>query len=523
MAQNLQRRAMAPAWSIGVTTPARAILHLIVVVTMLALFAGHARAGVLGDIGGFFGDVKDWVTGEDSVPGIPSNAACNEYARNAVFNASRNVNLQCGFSGGRYTEDRDAHFNWCKGQITRGQHRLGEAAENEQRQRDEEIDRCNRCNVYGDNANIAAKRNVLLHCGGTGNRWGSGDGHKAWCMGVRASTADAETRARDEVVSQCNARYTPAQLRQCDAYAHKAAKQAEFNSQNNCGGTGPRWTQDREPTSRGAPGAGRMTSAEPMSSRPWRKSASARRGKRKMPEPPGPTPKPVWRQAVPRHYAANEHHVRDHQGQSSRSAAHPKTAARCRPGRPQGSDPRAAGRDRRKRRRVACKARGSARAADGIDQRTAPDQDRGNDRPARVEAQAPAGPVQAEMAEQRAAGDRGNQTRYGRLVSVKALPADPGHTARDRRNRGRDHVKAGHTAGDRRNGRRVHVKAWHTARDRRHRCRLHFKAGHTARDRWNRRRVHVKADTAGPEHTPRDRWKRRHQPDEADSACRHAK
>ena len=241
-------------------------------------------------------------------------------------------------------------------------------------------------------------------------------------------------------------------MRQCDAYAHKAAKQAEFNSQNNCGGTGPRWTQDRDAHfawctwgwENDIGGTNVVTAmaqerdardAENARCQNLQADAQARLA--------ASSSTPLRRQRAPCPRSS---------GKSSRSAAHPKTAARCRPGRPQGSDPRAAGRDRRKRRRVACKARGSARAADGIDQRTAPDQDRGKDRPARVEAQAPAGPVQAEMAEQRAAGDRGNQTRYGRLVSVKALPADPGHTARDRRNRGRDHVKAGHTAGDRRNG-----------------------------------------------------------------------
>jgi hypothetical protein len=54
MAQKLQRRAMAPARSIGVTAPVRAILHLIVVLAMLALCAGHARANILDDVGDFF-------------------------------------------------------------------------------------------------------------------------------------------------------------------------------------------------------------------------------------------------------------------------------------------------------------------------------------------------------------------------------------------------------------------------------------------------------------------------------------
>ena len=273
MARKLQRRAMAPAWSIGVTIPARAIFHLIVVLAMLALFSGHARAGLLGDIGGFIGDVGDWVTGKDSVPGIPSDAACHGYATRATVAQSQNKQL-CGFTGDRWGEDHYAHFRWCKMQNTRGEHLLGETAENEERIRDFDLARCTRCNEYENQANSAARQNRVLHCGGTGDRWGSGDGHKTWCMGVRQSTADAETNARTAAVNQCRAKYTPAQLDECKAYANSAVKQAKFNAEQICGGTGHGGRKAGTIISRFALGVGGMTSTEPTSSRRCRMSGT---------------------------------------------------------------------------------------------------------------------------------------------------------------------------------------------------------------------------------------------------------
>ena len=39
--------------------------------------------------------------------------ACSNYAAAAVGQEKENLSRQCGFSGGRWSADYNAHFNWC--------------------------------------------------------------------------------------------------------------------------------------------------------------------------------------------------------------------------------------------------------------------------------------------------------------------------------------------------------------------------------------------------------------------------
>jgi hypothetical protein len=260
MVQELERNT--PTRRSAVALARHPMRRLIVALAMLALFAGQARAGLLGD-------AADWITGKSSVPGVPSDAACNRYADEAVALAAQNEQFGCRFGGPRYGKDRRAHFNWCKMQTTRGEHQLGEAAESESRWREYEIGRCSSlCKPYADEANARARDNQTWHCGFTGPRWGVGRGHFQYCMGVehyvtagpfglitgtklldtfdglKGRFLDPETAARDQAINQCKARFTPTQVAKCTEYANKAMEQVKHNTENFCGGIGGRWSGD---------------------------------------------------------------------------------------------------------------------------------------------------------------------------------------------------------------------------------------------------------------------------------------
>lgn len=65
---------------------------------------------------------------------VPS--ACDDYARSAVSQNQENQRLGCGYTGGRWTDDYQGHFNWCKGGASQA------SMEGERRTRDSELQRC---------------------------------------------------------------------------------------------------------------------------------------------------------------------------------------------------------------------------------------------------------------------------------------------------------------------------------------------------------------------------------------------
>jgi hypothetical protein len=200
---------------------------------MLALFAGNANA--------------------------LSGPACASYADQAVKAAEEAARLGCGFGNHpRWGTNREAHNRFCRTASK-------DTIDFETQERNNSMYRCGRCSQYGATANAQAHENKIFHCGGTGDKWGTGDGHMKWCMSIdyadkswgmaRAAglVSDWGTKslreelAREKTLKQCRAKYTKAQIDACHAYASHAVSQVKFNRElQQCNSQGPRFSEDRE-------------------------------------------------------------------------------------------------------------------------------------------------------------------------------------------------------------------------------------------------------------------------------------
>ncbi len=186
---------------------------------------------------------------------------CAAYVKAAMKRIAINKSNSCGIKAIGFVDDEAGQRRWCK-QSTDA------AVLNESLWDDEITEKCQICGQYAMQANEAARQNRLFHCGLTGNRFGSGDGHMKWCMGLAEESGggfvgdlagfkdsgpkslkkmylDPETRARGDAIKTCKAQYTQAQIAACEKYATDAVALANMNASNSsCHGEGPRWTQN---------------------------------------------------------------------------------------------------------------------------------------------------------------------------------------------------------------------------------------------------------------------------------------
>jgi hypothetical protein len=75
----------------------------------------------------------------EDVPFEESVGTCATYADNAIAQVQRAEQFSCGFSGGRWTTSRKAHWDWCTEQNGGG---LSGAAQSEERGRNEQLASC---------------------------------------------------------------------------------------------------------------------------------------------------------------------------------------------------------------------------------------------------------------------------------------------------------------------------------------------------------------------------------------------
>ena len=169
------------------------------------------------------------------------NERCREYARTAVRRNRENIERECGFTGSRWSNDYNGHYNWC----TKASK---SSADYETRAREQGLDTCggqkvdNVCEQYARTAVRRNKENIERRCGFTGSRWSNNyKGHYDWCAGVGRSSADYETRARAKMLRDCQG---IKKNKVCEQYARTAVKQNKENIERRCGFTGSRWSDD---------------------------------------------------------------------------------------------------------------------------------------------------------------------------------------------------------------------------------------------------------------------------------------
>jgi len=168
-----------------------------------------------------------------------SHEVCEAYARDAVQAFQASQQHGCGRQGPRWHDNRDAHYNWCRGAPA-------EWVANESAFRANDLRVCRRepgaeaCGRYATIAVEAQRFNLGRQCRFSGARWGdSYDHHLAWCLVTPQAIADRETAIRNAMVGVCNGN---AEHRRCDAYARDAEHQVREASDRGCGFSGARWT-----------------------------------------------------------------------------------------------------------------------------------------------------------------------------------------------------------------------------------------------------------------------------------------
>lgn len=146
-------------------------------------------------------------------------AFCRAYTNRAVNQIRRNANRGCGFRGGRWSNDRRAHFGWCR-RASRG---LADWETRVRRFSLREI--CRRggqpaCRNYAQGAVRSQRQNLSRRCGLRGGRWSDDyQGHYTWCRGANTHTRQREVNERIRGLRRCggsnrrkNARFRISQI-----------------------------------------------------------------------------------------------------------------------------------------------------------------------------------------------------------------------------------------------------------------------------------------------------------------------
>lgn len=135
--------------------------------------------------------------------------ACQAYAKEAVAQQNANKTRGCGLSGGAWSEDYAAHFDWCLG--------AGQGARNAQNDaRNQQLAGCltaqqaqaekalkDDCAKYAATAVAQAKENANRRCGHTGGRWSADwQAHFAWCLGAPQNARATEAAIRVKALQE---------------------------------------------------------------------------------------------------------------------------------------------------------------------------------------------------------------------------------------------------------------------------------------------------------------------------------
>jgi hypothetical protein len=109
---------------------------------------------------------------------------CQAYAAIAVSQQEQNIQMKCGFAGGRWSDDFNAHFKWCQtatmAKLTaEGKARKGALA---QCAKKPQVDQ-QACQAYAAEAVKQQKANNAKNCGLKGGAWSEDFAtHFGWCL-----------------------------------------------------------------------------------------------------------------------------------------------------------------------------------------------------------------------------------------------------------------------------------------------------------------------------------------------------
>jgi hypothetical protein len=146
---------------------------------------------------------------------------CEDYAREAVELSRRAEQLNCGFEGPRWSDNRGGHFTWCliaprlargendarREQLEQCERRSDRRERREERRDDRRSERTGKranCDTYAQIAEVQADANVKYNCGYRGGEWTSDKrAHFGWCMGHKRDFMLDELRYRAIELQKC--------------------------------------------------------------------------------------------------------------------------------------------------------------------------------------------------------------------------------------------------------------------------------------------------------------------------------
>ena len=181
-----------------------------------------------------------------------ANLNCSAYAGAAVAENQQNISQKCGFTGGGWSNDFNAHASWCLLPATK---MADLVAQDKARQQaltqcaNKAVEAEKSCQTYAQAAVGAVAAANGMGCGFSGGGW-TGDyaAHFNWCLTAPQSARDQETAARKNQLNGCiTAKVTAAQQAKqlaCSSYAATAVGQQKENLSRQCGFTGGRWSAD---------------------------------------------------------------------------------------------------------------------------------------------------------------------------------------------------------------------------------------------------------------------------------------
>jgi hypothetical protein len=131
------------------------------------------------------------------------NLNCDAYAAKAIQQHQQSQSLGCGFTGGAWSSDANAHRNWCRLPTVNMANLV-----TEDNARTAALAACLQlaaaCDQY---AALAVEQSKMAQgCGFSGAAWHNDAGvHRAWCMTAAAAAAEHETTARNAAIMSCAA------------------------------------------------------------------------------------------------------------------------------------------------------------------------------------------------------------------------------------------------------------------------------------------------------------------------------
>lgn len=175
---------------------------------------------------------------------------CQAYAALAVAQQEQNIQMNCGFAGGRWSGDFNGHFIWCQ---TATMAKLTQ----EDKARKAALAKCAKkpqedqqaCQAYAAEAVKQQKANKAHACGLKGGAWSEDYAtHFGWCLKAGPNQRAAENNSRNQQLAGCfTAQKTAgdqAMKDACAKYAATAVAQQKENLNRKCNFTGGAWNKD---------------------------------------------------------------------------------------------------------------------------------------------------------------------------------------------------------------------------------------------------------------------------------------